>query len=216
MQKLTISLFKQLTLLVALGCTITHLFVSAFSKNTMIALLIALGMAYLFLSIAEFSTKLAKMSMPFDRFFYLPLRIISDTAIKLGAFAIAGGVLWVSSSALVFLAGLLFIIILADLLVFILKVKQKVYYISLFANYVFISLEGDKKIFASQIAEVEYRYDIFYLKLKDKKTVSIITDRLAENQKQIFTQKFAQWVLLNKLEFTAEAKQKLQVIMPVS
>lgn len=210
MQKLGISLIKQLILLVALIFTIVHLFVQAFDKNTMIALIAVSGMLYVILSVAEFSTKLAKMSLPFDRFFYLPLSVISDKAIKLGAFAIAGGVLWVSSSALVFLAALLCIIILADLLVFILKVKQKVYYVSLFANYIFISLESEKKVFASQIASVEYRYDIFYLKLKDKKTVSLITDRLAENQKQIFTSSFVQWVQRNQLEFTAEAKEKLQ------
>ena len=210
MQKLTISLFKQLTLLVALGFTVTHLFVKAFDKNTMTGILIGLGVVYLFLSVAEFSTKLAKMNMPFDRFFYLPYEVISDKMIKLGAFAIAGGVLWVSSSALVFLAGLLFIMIIADLIVFVLKVVQKVYYVSLFANYVLISLEREHKVFASQIAGVEYRYDIFYLKLKDKKTVSLVTDRLAEGQKQIFTQKFVQWVQRNQLEFTTEAKAKLQ------
>jgi hypothetical protein len=210
MQKLTISLFKQLTLLVALGFTVTHLFVKAFDKNTMTGILIGLGVVYLFLSVAEFSTKLAKMNMPFDRFFYLPYEVISDKMIKLGAFAIAGGVLWVSSSALVFLAGLLFIMIIADLIVFVLKVVQKVYYVSLFANYVLISLEREHKVFASQIAGVEYRYDIFYLKLKDKKTVSLVTDRLAEGQKQIFTEKFVQWVQRNQLEFTTEAKAKLQ------
>ena len=80
---------------------------------------------------------------------------------------------------------------------------------SLFANYVLISLEGEQKIFASQIESVEYRYDIFYLKLKDKKTVALETDRLFENQKQIFTEKMVQWVMRNQLEFTAEAKAKL-------
>ena len=213
MQKLTISLFKQLTLLVALSFTVSYLFIKAFDKNTMLALQIGLGITYIFLSVAEFSTRLAKMSLPFDRFFYLPYEVISDKTIKLGAFAIAGGVLWVSSSALIFLAGLLFIIIAADILVFVLKVKQKVYYLSLFANYVLVSLEGERKIFASQIESVEYRYDIFYLKLKDKKTISLVTDRLAENQKQIFTEKFVQWAIRNQLEFTAEAKSKLQNVM---
>jgi len=209
MQKLTISLFKQLTLLVALVVTSSYLFLGAPKGNTLFVLQIGLGILYLFFSVAEFSTKLAKMNLPFDRFFYLPYNVISHKIIRLGAFAIAGGVLWVSSSALIFLAGLLFIIIIADVLVFILKIVQKVYYMSLFVNYILISLEGEQKIFASQIESVEYRYDIFYLKLKDKKTVALETDRLAENQKQIFTEKMVQWVLRNQLEFTAEAKAKL-------
>ena len=210
MQKLTISLFKQLTLLVALIVTSTYLFIGTPNGNTLFLLQIGLGILYLFFSVAEFSTKLAKMNLPFDRFFYLPYDVISHKLIRLGAFAIAGGVLWISSSGLMFLAGLLFIIIIADLLVFILKIVQRVYYMSLFANYVLISLEGEQKIFASQIESVEYRYDIFYLKLKDKKTVALETDRLAEGQKQIFTEKFVQWALRNQLEFTVEAKAKLQ------
>ncbi|HXD94830.1 MAG TPA: hypothetical protein VNX01_16600 [Bacteroidia bacterium] len=210
MQKLTISLFKQLALLVALIVTSSYLFIGVPNGNSLFLLQIGLGILYLFFSVAEFSTKLAKMNLPFDRFFYLPYDVISHKLIRLGAFAIAGGVLWISSSGLMFLAGLLFIIIIADLLVFILKIVQRVYYMSLFANYVLISLEGEKKIFASQIESVEYRYDIFYLKLKDKKTVALETDRLAEGQKQIFTEKFVQWALRNQLEFTVEAKAKLQ------
>ena len=209
MQKLTISLFKQFSLLIALILTSSYLFVGIPNGNTLFILQMGLGILYLFFSVAEFSTKLAKMNLPFDRFFYLPYNVISHKIIRLGAFAIAGGVLWVSSSALIFLAGLLFIIILADVIVFVLKIVQKVYYMSLFANYVLISLEGEQKIFASQIESVEYRYDIFYLKLKDKKTVALETDRLAENQKQIFTEKMVHWVLRNQLEFTAEAKAKL-------
>lgn len=209
MQKITISLFKQLTLLIILIATTSYLFLAIPNGNTLFVLQICLGILYLFFSIAEFSTKLAKMNLPFDRFFYLPYNVISHKIIRLGAFAIAGAVLWVSSSALIFLATLLFIIIASDVLVFILKIIQKVYYLSLFANYVLISLEGEQKIFASQIQSVEYRYDIFYLKLKDNKTVALETDRLSVNQKQIFTEKFVQWVLRNQLEFTAEAKAKL-------
>ncbi len=209
MQKLTISLFKQLTLLVALIATSSYLFIGLPNGNTLFILQIVFGVLYLSFSVAEFSTKMAKMNMPFDRFFYLPYDVISHKLIRLGAFAIAGGVLWISSSGLMFLASLLFIIIAADLLVFILKVVQKVYYMSLFANYVLISLEKEQKIFASQIEMVEYRYDIFYLKLKDKKTVALETDRLLESQKQIFTEKMVQWVLRNQLEFTEEAKVKL-------
>ncbi len=209
MQKLSISLFKQLTLLAALIITTSYLFLGTPRGNTLFVLQVALGISYLFFSIAEFSTKLAKMNLPFDRFFYLPYNVISHKVIRLGAFAIAGGVLWVSSSSLIFLAALLYMIILSDILVFILKIVQKVYYISLFANYILISLEGEQKIFASQIDSVEYRYDIFYLKLKDKKTVALETNRLAEGQKQIFTEKMVQWVLRNQLGFTEEAKAKL-------
>jgi|ERR1700761_605011 len=209
MQKITISLFKQLALLVALVVTTSYLFTGIPNGNTLFILQIGLGILYLFFSVAEFSTRLAKMNLPFDRFFYLPYNVISHKIIRLGAFGIAGGVLWISSSGLIFLAILLFMIIVSDILVFILKIKQRVYYMSLFANYVLISLEGEQKIFASQIESVEYRYDIFFLKLKDKKTVALETDRLTENQKQVFTEKFVQWVLRNQLEFTAEAKAKL-------
>jgi hypothetical protein len=210
MKKLTISLLKQLTLLVALLITVSFLLFSNPSGSTLFLLQIGLGLFYLIFSIAEFSGSLAKMNLPFDRFFYLPYYVISNKLIKLGAYALAAGVLWVSATELVSISVLLFIIIAADLLVFVLRIQQKVYYISLFANYILISLENEQKIFASSIEIIEYRYDIFYLKLKDKKIVLLETERVAENQKEIFTEKFMQWALRNQLPFTEEAKQKLK------
>ena len=211
MQKLTFSLLKQITLLAALGVTTSYLFFYKPSGNTLLMLQVGLGVLYLFFSVMEFSGKMEKMSLPFDRFFYLPFSVVSDKLIWLGALSIAAVVLFFSQSRLVTLAVLLFIKILADVIVFALKMKRKVYYISLFANYVLISLEHEQKIFASSIESVEFRYDIFYLKLKDKKTASLITDRLSENEKQLFTEKFVQWALQNNLSFTEEAKQKLAV-----
>ncbi|MEO8759251.1 MAG: hypothetical protein ABI388_00040, partial [Bacteroidia bacterium] len=87
MQKLTISLFKQLALLVALIVTSSYLFLGTPKGNTLFIMQIVLGVLYLFFSVAEFSNKLAKMNLPFDRFFYLPLNVISHKVIRLGAFA---------------------------------------------------------------------------------------------------------------------------------
>ena len=213
MQKLSLSLIKQLSLLLVLGLTVSYLAIGKPHRTTIVYAQGIFTVIYLFLSVAEFSSRLSRMNLPVDRFFYLPYAVISNKTIRLGAYAIAAGVLWVSDSALIFLATILFVLILADVLVFFLKIKQRVYYISLMANYVYVCLEKEQKIFASQIDRIEYRYDIFFLKLKGKKTITLETDRLHEDQKELFTEKMVQWAVRNQLEFTEEAKGKLQYLL---
>ncbi|MBS1646374.1 MAG: hypothetical protein JST67_03425 [Bacteroidetes bacterium] len=209
-KKINAPLFKYLALLISLLATASFLLFASPSGKALLMLQIAMGVLYLFFSVAEFSNALTKMTLPYDRFFYMPYSLVSRKLIWLGALSIASAMLWVSSSGFVFLALFLTIIIGADILVFALKVKQKVFYVSLFANYILFSLEQEQKIFASTIDKIEYRYDIFYLNLKDKKTISIITDRLNENQKHIFIEKCTQWILRNKITLTAEAAEKLK------
>lgn len=192
-----------------LGFTVSYLLAGFPAQRTLLALQIGLGIVYAFLSVAEFSSRLAKMSLPVDRYYYLPYSIVSGRLIKLGAFAIAAAVLYASYTSLAFLSVILCIIILSESLVFALKVRQKVFYVSLMANYILISLEQEKKIFASEVNEIEYRYDIFFLTMKDKRARSIEVVRLDKSQQQAFRDKFVQWATRNKLKFTEEAKSKL-------
>jgi hypothetical protein len=208
MKKLPASLLKNIVLLSALVATVSNLLFKTPDRNTLLILQIVFGTAYVGFSIAEFLSQVQKASLPYDRFFYLPFNVISTKVIKLGAFLIACVVLSFSTT-LIFLAGLLVSVLVSDLLIFLLRLKQKVYYISLFANYVLFSLEEERKVFASQIKTIEYRYEFFYLKLKNNKIYDIDTNRLDKRNKHLFTEKFVRWGLLNRLEFTEEAKEKL-------
>jgi len=213
MKILSYSLLKYLSLLLALIFTAGYLFYGLPGKSNLIVLQIVLGIIYVAFSVLEFTRQLEKAKLPNDRFFYFPLSFISSKFIKLGAFTLACVLLFISKSNLVFLAGLLLTVILADVLVFLLRINKKVYYVSLFANYVLFSLEDEKKVFASHIKIIEYRYGIFYLQLKTGKIYTIQVAQVEKSRQNAFIEKFVLWVVCNKLHFTEEAKEKLANII---
>ncbi len=213
MKKIPFSLIKYLALLCALVFTAGNLFYNTPNQLTLLILQIIFGIIYINSCIAEFLSQLAKSNLPYERFFYLPFIVITAKLIKLGAFTIACCILFFSNSNLVFLAGLLLIIIVADVIIFALRIKQRVYYISLFANYVLFVQEEEKKVFAVHIKIIEYRYGIFYLQLQNGKVYNIEVDRIEKKQQTAFIEKFVLWVVCNKLHFTNEAKEKLADII---
>jgi hypothetical protein len=213
MKRLPSSLLKYLALLLAVIAVTGHLLFHAPGRLNLIILLCVFAGLYIFLSVTEFLEKLAKSQLPYDRFFYLPFSLLSVKVIKLGAFAIAGFVLLLSDSQFSYLGLLLIILLVADMLVFFLRLTRKVYYVSLFANYILFALEDETKLFASQVEVVEFRYDIFYLKTKQNRAFSIELARLRKQDRAAFTDKFVLWVVCNKLTFTPEAKQKLSHII---
>jgi len=213
MLKTKAALYKYLVLLLALVGTVSNLIFKIPDKNNTIILLIVFAAIYIFLSIAEFLNNLAKSHLPYERFSYLPFSVVGLKTIRLGIFIIMGTVLFLSQSPLIYLGSLVLIILMADLLVFVLRISKKVYYISLFANYILFALEDETKLFASQIEEIEYRYEIFYLKTKNKKAYPIVLARLPKQERAVFTEKLVIWVVCNKLNFTPEAKEKLADII---
>jgi DNA-binding NarL/FixJ family response regulator len=76
---------------------------------------------------------------------------------------------------------------------------------------VFTVFEEDEKIFASHVVSIEFRYDNFYLTLKSNKVKMIQLDLIKEGERTIFKSKFIHWALRNNLQFTKEAKEKLEI-----
>lgn len=212
-KKFSAPLLKYFTLLAALCITTGNLFWSLPDRSTLLFVQAIFAALYIFLSISDFNAQQAKSALPYDRFFYLPFSTVSIKVIKLGIFALAAVILLTSSSRFVFLGVLLAIIFTADLLVFLLRLKQRVYYVSLFANYILFALEEERKVFAQHIESIEYRYEIFYLKTKNNKTFPIEIARMRKHERSLFTEKFVLWVVCNKLTFTPEAREKLADII---
>jgi hypothetical protein len=213
MNKISAPLAKYLLLFVIVILVISNLLIKTPGNTNLLILLSIFAVAYIFLSVREFMYTLEKSQLPYDRFFYLPLSVVGIKIIKLGAFAIGGAVLVLSGVAVMYLGILLLIILVADLIVFSLRLNKKVYYVSLFANYILFALENETKVFASQIESIEYRYEVFYLQTKDRKTFPIEIARLNKHERTTFTEKLVLWVVCNKLTFTPEAKEKLADII---
>jgi hypothetical protein len=213
MNSLRLSLIKYFSLLSALVFTAGNIIMGTPDQKLLFILQLVFGGIYILFSVLEFVRQLGKTTMPSDRFFYFPLNFLSRKFIKLGAFTIACVVLFISKSSLVFLGGLVLIVIIADVLVFLLRISKKMYYISLFSDHVLLSLEHEKLVFASQVEIIEFRYGIFYLKLKNGNTFPIEVSRIDKAHQNSFTDKFVLWVVCNKLHFTDEAKEKLADII---
>lgn len=213
MKKLPSSLLKYFALLLAVIAVSGHLLYKTPGRNNLIILLCVFAGVYIFLSVTEFLDKLSKSKLPYDRFFYLPFSVITLKVIKLGAFAIAGFVLLLSDTSFSYLGLLLLILLAADLMVFCLRLVKRVYYVSLFANYILFALEEETKVFASQVEAIEFRYDIFYIRTRQNRAFPIELARLRRQDRAAFTDKFVLWVVCNKLTFTPEAKEKLAHII---
>lgn len=213
MKNIPASLFKYISLLVALCITAVHLIYQVPERSTLFMILAIFAVLYIFLSVSDFSSKVDKTALTHERFFYLPYSTIMVKVIKLGVFALAAVILLISGSRVMFLGVLMAILFLADLLVFALRLRKKVYYVSLFANYILFSLEEEHKVFAQQVESIEYRYEIFYLKTSHNKTFPVDMSRFKKHERSVFTEKLVLWAVCNKLSFTPEAKEKLADII---
>jgi hypothetical protein len=213
MKRFSFSLLKYITLLLAVILAGSNLLYGAPAGSTFFFAEFIFGLLYFAFSISEFSGNLDRIDPSYERFYYLPYRIITFKLIRIGALAVAAAVLYMSKSSLIVLSGLLFLIIFLDALVFLLRLQKHDYFISLFANYVFFVLEGERKLFASQISVIEYRYGIFYLRLRNNTMAVIDTSRIPKGKRNHFIEKFVLWVVCNNLHFTDEAREKLADII---
>ncbi|MGZ3865324.1 MAG: hypothetical protein ACXVC6_03920 [Bacteroidia bacterium] len=209
MNALRISLLKYFSLLSALGFTIGNLLSGNPGRKSLLIIQLGLGGIYILLSVVEFTQQIKKADMPNERFSYLPFSFLSGKFIKIGAFTIAAVILLMSGSNLVFLGGILLIVLIADTLAFLFRISKRAYFVSLFNDYMIFTLDHDTKVFASDVKEVEFRYGVFFLQLNSNKTYSVEISRIEKSLQNSFTEKFVLWAVINKLQFTQEAKAKL-------
>ena len=74
-----------------------------------------------------------------------------------------------------------------EIIISLLKYYKKLCFVNVYANYILIALEEMEKIFATEVENVEYRHDIFYLVKKNGKSVTIKTFSIQD--KDIFINK---------------------------
>jgi hypothetical protein len=148
---------------------------------------------------------------PIDRYFYVTYGFVALKAIKL--FALLGLSIFflINAKGLGILGFAILLIFVTDVIAFIYKLYKKSFCIALFANYVYMQLDFNKKIFVNRIKEIEFRYDIFYFVLKDKKVEIIELEKLQSHQRDAFKTKFVEWIIRNKINCTAEAISKLNI-----
>jgi hypothetical protein len=208
-----INIFKSLVLIVLCGLAFS-IGVFGYPKG-FIALfgIYLLAIAYTVLYAMELKDNSFITEAPIERYFYITYGFVALKAIKLLALLGLSVFFLINGKGLGILGFAILLIFVTDVIAFIYKLSKKSFCIALFANYVYMQLDFNKKIFVTQIQEIEFRYDIFYLILKDKKVEVIELEKLQSKERETFKTKFVEWIVRNKINCTEEAINKLNISM---
>jgi hypothetical protein len=206
-----VNIFKSLVLIVLCGLAFS---IGVFGyPQGFIALfgIYILAIAYTVLYAVELKDNSFITESPIERYFYITYGFVAIKAIKLLALLGLSIFFLINGKGLGILGFAILLIFVTDVIAFAYKLYKKSFCIALFANYIYMQLDFNKKIFVNQIQEIEFRYDIFYLVLKDKKVEIIELEKLQNNERAAFKTKFVEWIVRNKINCTEEAVSKLNI-----
>lgn len=202
---------KYLFLLAALGISIYVLLVKNSFTSTMLYAVSGLSLGYIILSLVEYSSA-AKQEKPKHKLFvYVTSGMIAKRSIRIGAFIIASAILLFSGLKVLLFGVALLALLIGEVISLFVKLRNKMYYIYFEEKAIVFREDNIKRIFASHIREIEYRYEIFYLTLTNNQVNVIETDKVGKENQQEFIKEFVFWANTYQLPFTSEAKEKLGI-----
>ncbi len=137
-----------------------------------------LSLCYLVVAVVEFLVEAKKDKAAPKVFTYFTQGTIAKKAIRIGAFMIASTILLFSGIKVLLFGIVLIALLITEIVSLWVKLKNNMYYIYFEEKAVVFNEDGVKRIFASHVAEIEFRYEIFYLTLKNNQIRMIETERV--------------------------------------
>lgn len=202
---------KYLVLLAALISSIYVLMVKhSFSKN-MLYLVIGLTVLFLILQILDYFMSRKKEDMPANGYVYFTNGFVTKKIIRIGAYIIATVVLLISGNKVMLFGIVLLGLMVSEIIMLILELKNGNYFIYFDDKAIIVNFES-KRLFPSHVTEIAFRFDIFYLTLKNDHVRMIVLSKLKEEDIPRFKAEFISWANQNNLPFTHESKEKLGLI----
>jgi hypothetical protein len=205
-----LALFKYFVLLGALCACIYVLLVKNAFTYTMLYSTIGTSVLYLLLSVAYSTSRSKKAEKRKDTFPYFTPGMISKRAIRVGSFAIASFVLFISGSKVMLFGLPLLAMLLSELFDLAINIRNGSYYLYFDGKAIVFHQDNVKHVFASHIAEIEFRYEIFYLTLTNRQVRLIETEKIKEDRREEFIRWFVEWALRNDVNITEEAMHKFK------
>lgn len=202
---------KYLVLLAALVSSIYVLLVKYSFSSNMLYLVIGLAALFLALQVMDYIVSNKKEEMPKNGYVYFTNGLITKKIIRIGAFIIATFVLLISGNKVMLFGIVLLGLLISEVIMLILELKNGNYFIYFDDKAIVVNFES-KRLFPSHVAEIAFRFDIFYLTLKNNHVRMIVLSKLKEKDVDRFKQEFISWANQNNLPFTQEAKEKLGII----
>lgn len=197
-------------LLVALVVSVYVLMVKYSFTMQMLLIVIAAALLFIVLQVADYYANKKKQQVPTNGFLYYTNGVVTKKVIRIGAFAIASGVLLFSGNKVMLFGVVLLALLISELITLILELKNNNYFLTIDDKSITITYEN-KKIFPSHVKQIEFRHEMFYLTLKNDQVRTIELDRLKNEDKPTFQQQFINWANQHNLPFTDEAKVKLKI-----
>ena len=205
------SIGKNLILLGVLALSVINFFYGWFTWKDLLAIQVLAGLAYVFLSCYEFLNAQYKASLPVQRYFYFTSSYAMFKSFKIGVFILFSGLLFFSGNNIKYLYPICLIIAITEAIVMLLKYQRAVCFVSIYANYLLFSQDKLSRLFANEIALVEFRHDIFYFVKRNHKTQSINLMHIQE--KEQFIRAMHEWLKRNKINVGEESEAKLNSLV---
>lgn len=168
-----------------------------------------LSLSYVLVVVVEFFLASKQAKAAAKVFTYFTQGTMAKKAIRIGAFMIASAILLFSGIKVLLFGIVLIALLITEILNLWAKLKNNMYYIYFEEKALVFNEDGVKRIFASHVSEIEFRYEIFYLTLKNNQIRMIETERVGEKDRKDFIKEFVFWATTYQLNFTGEAKEKL-------
>lgn len=201
---------KNLVLITLVVITVMSIFQYVFDDQTLLLVQVVMGLVYALLSYFEYNNTAYKAMLPVERYSYYPGSFYALRAIKIGIYLTFALLLAFSPSGVKILYPVCLAMALTEIIISLLKYYKKLCFVNVYANYILIALEEMEKVFATELENVEYRHEIFYLIKKNGKSVNIKTFSIQD--KDIFINKMKDWIVNNDVKISDESAQRLKGI----
>jgi hypothetical protein len=208
MKTVLASLFKNGILIAALVISIFNLFYFWLSWNVLLAWQAFAGAAYLCASCFEYLNAGYKAALPIQRFKYFTNSYLMFKILKIALFLGFALLLLAAGNRVKFLSPLCLLIAASEIIILVLKLRNALCFVNIYANYLLIAQDKITKIFASEILIVEFRHNIFYFVKSNKKTLTIKLEHIAN--KENFVNQLTLWIKRNKIMLGSESDQEIQ------
>lgn len=170
------------------------------------------GLAYIFLSCYEYLNASFKASLPVQRYPYFTNQYYMVRTLKVGIFLSFAVILYISGSDRIqAIYPICLLIAGTEGIITYLKVKEKLCFVNIYANYLLISGNAIQKVFASEVMVIEFRHAIFYFVKKNRKTVTIKLEHIADRES--FIQNLNEWMNRNNVLVSPESKDKIRELI---
>lgn len=162
----------------------------------------------LVLTLLEF--QFSKNKTESKKYFYVNDSMLVRKFVFILFLIVASLIFYFSSEFFALLVLCLASIVVSEFVLVIVKLISKDFYISIDTDFLTVHSTKNIRIYASDIKEVEYRYDSFYIQLKGGKNNLIDTKKINKTELELFITSMKNFIMLNNLTINEESKLNLK------